>query len=82
MYQGKILTPVIKTIWGYYGVNLYDMGRVETHYIHRLVANAFLPNPDKKPEIDHIDRVKGNNTLANLRWVSCRENCANRKKRK
>jgi hypothetical protein len=38
----------------------------------------FIPNPDDKPYVDHRDRDKGNNSLANLRWVTCLENCQNR----
>ena len=41
------------------------------HYsIHRLVAIAFIPNPDNLPEIDHINRNKTDNCIENLRWVS------------
>jgi len=40
------------------------------HYIvHRLVAMAFLPNPDGLPEVDHISRDKTDNSVSNLRWV-------------
>jgi hypothetical protein len=46
--------------------------------VHRLVAMAFLPNPDCKPKIDHIDRNPSNNHLSNLRWCSDGENGANR----
>lgn len=42
--------------------------------VHRLVATAFLPNPDNKPEVDHIDRDVTNNSLSNLRWVTTQEN--------
>jgi hypothetical protein len=43
-------------------------------YVHRLVAEAFIPNPDNLPEIDHIDCVKTNNVEWNLRWV---DRCGN-----
>ena len=45
--------------------------------VHRLVALAFLDG-DKTKQIDHIDRNKENNNVANLRWVSALENCNNR----
>ena len=45
--------------------------------VHRLIALTFIPNPDNKPYIDHIDKNKHNNTVNNLRWVSPQENSAN-----
>ncbi len=44
------------------------------YYIHRLVALAFLDNPDNLPEVDHVDECKENNNASNLRWVSKSEN--------
>lgn len=42
--------------------------------IHRLVAMSFLPNPNNKPEVDHINRNKADNRVENLRWVTTKEN--------
>jgi hypothetical protein len=48
------------------------------HYrVHRLVAMAWLPNPENKPEVDHIDNNKKNCAVSNLRWVTSAENKAN-----
>lgn len=46
-------------------------------FIHRLVAQAFIPNPENKHEVDHIDGNRQNNYVNNLRWVTHRENCLN-----
>jgi hypothetical protein len=53
-------------------------GKSKTLLIHRLIAIAFIPNPNNFPEIDHIDRNSLNNSLVNLRWVSKTQNGYNR----
>ena len=45
---------------------------------HRLVAEKYLPNPDNKEQVDHINRVRHDNRVENLRWVTRQENCENR----
>lgn len=63
---------------GYLLVYLYDcMGKKRTIPVHQVVARAFIPNQDNKPEIDHIDGNKENNSYNNLRWVTHQENCNN-----
>lgn len=42
--------------------------------IHRLVAQLFVPNPDNKPQVNHIDRCRHNNHYSNLEWVTQAEN--------
>ena len=66
---GKILKPIKKEN-GYYRVYL----KSKWYPIHRLVAEAFIPNPDKLPEINHIDLNKSNNNVNNLEWCSRKYN--------
>lgn len=64
---------------GYNVVYLYDnSGKRKTVRVHRLVAMAFVPNPDGLPEIDHIDGEKKRNIPENLRWVDHKTNCKNK----
>jgi hypothetical protein len=63
---------------GYRRVVLCVNDNYSTRRVHRLVAEAFLENPDGKDEVDHIDRDKLNNNSANLRWVTHSENQTNR----
>jgi len=44
------------------------------HFIHRLIAEYFIPNPNNKPYVDHIDNNRSNNRIDNLRWVTTSEN--------
>lgn len=56
---------------GYMRVGL---GRNNQQYVHRLVAEAFLPNLDGLPQVDHINGDRKNNRVDNLRWVTARQN--------
>jgi hypothetical protein len=56
---------------GYWRVSL---GRNNPKYVHRLIALAFLPNPDGLPQVDHIDGNRLNLSLENLQWVSAKQN--------
>lgn len=59
----------------YINVGLHGNGRKDKHvYIHIMVAQAFIPNPDNLPEVNHKDFNKANNTVENLEWVSRRDN--------
>ena len=59
---------------GYFKVTLCKDGKHYECYIHRLVANAFIPNPANKPQVNHIDGNKQNNSISNLEWVTDKEN--------
>lgn len=70
----RVLKPKRNKHTGYLYVNLWNDGASITRSIHRLVALAFIPNPDNLTEVDHIDEDKTNNTVDNLRWVSTHDN--------
>ena len=75
-YKGRkrvlILKPIQKTT-GYYVVSLSN----RQIHIHRLVAEAFIPNPFHLPVVDHINTNKADNTVENLRWCSIKDNVNN-----
>jgi len=58
-------------------VVLCKNGKTKPHLVHRIVAEAFIPNPENKPNIDHIDTDCTNNCVENLRWCTQKENCNN-----
>ena len=68
----KVLSK--RTIKGYACINLHKNGVQKTFSIHRLVALAYIPNPLKKAEVNHIDEDKSNNDVTNLEWVTPKEN--------
>jgi hypothetical protein len=73
--KGIVVGDIIKG--GYRRIPLYKNGKYKRFMIHRLVAEAFVKNPDNKPEIDHIDGNSLNNMADNLRWCSHKENLNN-----
>lgn len=63
-----------KNSGGYLEVLLYGKQSKKTYRVHRLVAEAFIPNPNNLPEVNHIDGNKENNNIYNLEWVTGSEN--------
>ena len=60
---------------GYLRVDLYDVsGKRKHHKVHRLVAKAFIKNPNGLPQVNHIDGNPKNNSFTNLEWVTNEEN--------
>ena len=71
--KSKILMPM-KVGHGYHQVKLYKDSNSKNMYVHRLVAEAFIPNPQALPQINHIDENKLNNAASNLEWCTASYN--------
>ena len=72
-FKGKFLTPFV-SIRGYELLGMSKNKKRHTFSVHRLVAKAFIPNPNNKPEVNHKDGNKTNNHISNLEWVTSSEN--------
>lgn len=73
-YRRKKFLSLCHDSSGYLTVNLSVGGNVKTYYVHRLVAEAYIPNPEGKPQVDHIDEVKDHDWVGNLQWTTPGEN--------
>ena len=71
---GKEIILKQKINGGYYSVNLSKNGIVKTYFVHRLVAEAFIPNPNNYKEVNHKDEDKSNNIVTNLEWCDRKYN--------
>ncbi len=72
-YKGnKFLVPAQSN--GYLFVNLYKENKLKKSYVHRLVATAFIDNPNELSEVNHLSEDKSDNSVKNLAWVSHEEN--------
>lgn len=73
-YKRKIFLTPGERRWGYQKVSLCKNGKVKDYYVHRLVAEAYLENPEHKTQVNHKDLNKKNNSLCNLEWATPSEN--------
>lgn len=72
--HSMVLSPGGGALGKYLTVNLRVGDKRKTYSVHRLVAAAFVPNPDNKPCVNHIDGNPTNNAASNLEWVTQRGN--------
>ena len=75
--SGKPLSQMVNS-GGRIRVSLNKNGKQYKRAVSRLVAVAFIPNPENKPQVDHIDGNRSNNNVSNLRWCTNEENQAYR----
>ena len=71
-HTNKVMTPKLSKM-GYYRVTLCNNGFKKTFGVHRLVALAFVPNPNSKPTVNHINEIKTDNRVSNLEWATTAE---------
>ena len=71
-YPTKILSQ--RYGYGYLCVSLNTQKNQKGYFVHRLVAQAFIPNPENKPEVNHKNGIKDDNRVENLEWVTAQEN--------
>jgi hypothetical protein len=68
--NGRAMVPDVSK-YGYARVSLCKNGAMKHYLVHRLVAQAFLPNPDDLPQVNHRNEDKGDNRVDNLEWCTC-----------
>lgn len=78
IYKDRFIRGKIKKLTinkkGYLKITLFKNGKGNTREVHRIIAEAFIPNIENKSQVNHIDGNKQNNNVENLEWVTPREN--------
>lgn len=74
--DGKILKPQLNIKWGYNYIDLRNYNNKSIR-LARLIALTFIPNPENKPQVDHINGIKTDDRVENLRWCTRKENMQN-----
>lgn len=69
-FKGKLIKLQPNSATGYLQVHLYKNNKQYTRYVHIIVAQVFIPNPNKLPEVNHKDGNRGNPVKSNLEWVT------------
>lgn len=73
LIKGRIISQCISKK-GYLTVRLHKDGKSKLLLVHRIIAETFIPNPENKPCVDHINTIRTDNRIENLRWVTEKEN--------
>lgn len=69
------ILKAVKDNWGYLTVRLYKDNKGKQCRVHRLVAQAFIPNQENLPQVNHISEDKTDNRVQNLEWITNKDNC-------
>lgn len=73
-WKGGWIKPCVDK-YGYQKIDLHKgINHIKRYFIHRLVAQTYIPNPENKPQVNHIDGDKQNNHVSNLEWCTASEN--------